>query len=137
MHKNKKIEKLDDVEDLTNTVFLEFAEEYQNIKNLNHWLRRVLFLTYILYYKKNKVKSSLIRAEAANGSGTKRPAAKMMDINTLKVLSLLGEDKQKIIRLKLWANVNFQLIAENVKKSESEVIKVFIRTLITIKNRLR
>lgn len=136
MHRNQKIAKLDDVEELTNTVFLAFAEEYQEIKNISYWLRRVLFRTYIIYYKKNKDRSSILKAEATSEPGLNK-AKNMMDLNILKVLTLLGEEKQKILRLKLWANVNFSLIAENIKKSESEVYKIFVRTLITIKNRLR
>ena len=136
MHRNQKITKLDDVEELTNTVFLAFAEEYQEIKNISYWLRRVLFRTYIIYYKKNKDRSSILNAETKSASGLNK-TKNMMDLNILKVLTLLGEEKQKILRLKLWANVNFGLIAENIKKSESEVYKIFVRTLITIKNRLR
>jgi len=136
LHRINKIAKLDDVEDLTNTVFLAFAEQYHNIKNISYWLRRVIFLTYIVYYRKNKLRSSLIKTDSGDGSGKRRPAANILYMNTMKVLALLGEEKQKIITLKLWADINYYLIAKNIRKSESEVMKIFVRTLLTIKNRL-
>ena len=48
-----KIRNIDDVDDLANNVYLSFAEQYQNIENLEFWLRRVLFLNFVSWYKKN------------------------------------------------------------------------------------
>ena len=49
-----KMNNKDDAEDLTSTVYISFAEQYNNIQNIEHWLRRVLFLTFVNWYKKNK-----------------------------------------------------------------------------------
>ena len=38
-----KIDNNEDAEDLSNTVYLSFAEQYHKIENLENWLRRVLF----------------------------------------------------------------------------------------------
>ena len=39
----KKLLNIDDAEDLTQSVYLSFAEQYQNIEEIEKWLRRVLF----------------------------------------------------------------------------------------------
>ena len=47
------------MDDLTNDVFLTFAEQFQNIDNVEFWLRRVLFLTFVNWYKKQKQSQTL------------------------------------------------------------------------------
>ena len=49
---------MEDVEDLTNNVYLIFAEQYQNIDNLQNWLRKVLFITFVKWYKRNRAKAT-------------------------------------------------------------------------------
>ena len=43
----------DDADDLSNNVYLSFAEQYHKVENLEFWLRRVLFLNFINWHKKN------------------------------------------------------------------------------------
>jgi len=54
-----------------------------------------------------------------------------------KVLNTVTEEKQKIIRLKFWANLDFNEIAEYLNKSEDIVRKSYYNTLLALKNRLR
>src|SRR4030066_808304 len=46
----------EDVDDLSNNVYLSFAEQYHKIENLEFWLRRVLFLNFVNWYKKNRAR---------------------------------------------------------------------------------
>jgi len=54
-----------------------------------------------------------------------------------RVLNSLSEEKQKIIRLKFWAHMDFKEIAEYLNKSEAVVRKLYYNTLLALKNRLR
>ena len=60
-----KIINIDDVDDLSNNVYLSFAEQYHKIDNLEFWLRRVLFLNFINWYKKNR-SNKLTELDEAN-----------------------------------------------------------------------
>ena len=54
-----------------------------------------------------------------------------------KVLNTVAEEKQKIIRLKFWANMDLKQIADYMNKSEAVVTKSYYNTLLALKNRLR
>ena len=54
-----------------------------------------------------------------------------------KVLNTVTEEKQKIIRLKFWAHLDFKEIAAYLNKSEDSVRKSYYNTLLALKNRLR
>ena len=97
-------------------------------------MRRVLFISFVRWYKKYKIKSLYSKA---NTYRNREQNSKALVSNVLMVLNTLGEEKQKIVNLKLWANLTFKQIAENIRKNEIEVIKIFHSTLIAVKNRLR
>ena len=61
----------------------------------------------------------------------------LLAVQVTKVLNTITEEKQKIIRLKFWANLDFKQIAEYLNKSESAVRKSYYNTLLALKNRLR
>jgi len=52
-----KLHTIDDADDLANDVFIAFAKQYQDILDIEKWLRRVLFLTFVNFYKKQRSKS--------------------------------------------------------------------------------
>jgi len=54
-----------------------------------------------------------------------------------KVLNTVTEEKQKIVRLKFWAHLDFKQIAEYLNKSEAVVRKSYYNTLLALKSRLR
>jgi RNA polymerase sigma-70 factor (ECF subfamily) len=128
---------LDDVDDLTNNVYLSFAEQFETIAILENWLRRVLFLTFIRWYKRNKSRipvelneSMLIKEE---------PATEFINVDAgtaLNVLSKLSDEKQEIVKLRFWGELKFSEIAERMNKNESAVKKMFYRTLNEIKEKL-
>jgi DNA-directed RNA polymerase specialized sigma24 family protein len=59
-YRQGRIYNKDDVDDLANNVYLSFAEQYNKIDNLEFWLRRVLFLNFVNWYKKTKQEKPLI-----------------------------------------------------------------------------
>jgi DNA-directed RNA polymerase specialized sigma24 family protein len=100
-------------------------------------MRRVLFISFIRLYKKNKTKSSMKMKGNIFLDEDHSQGFKLMAANTLRVLDSLSEEKQKIVRLKLWADLNFEEIAGHLKKGINEVIKIFADTMLVIKARLR
>lgn len=129
-YKLGKIERIEDVEDLANNVYLTFAEQYNKVENLEFWLRRVLFLNFINWYKKNRARATFeldeARSVTENGLG---PVDKLDADNIIKLLNNLSEEKQQIIKLRFWEGLKFAEIAEQLQKSEDAVKKMFYRTI--------
>jgi RNA polymerase sigma factor (sigma-70 family) len=116
-------------------VFLVFAEQYHNIDNLENWLRKVLFLTFVKWYKRNKAKATFQLDENTTSKDSYEDDYSMIDANTaINILQTLSEDKQKIVRLRIWGELKFSEIAEEMNKSEVAVKKMFYRTLTEIKD---
>jgi RNA polymerase sigma-70 factor (ECF subfamily) len=130
-----KIINMDDVDDLTNNVYLSFAEQYHKIDNLEFWLRRVLFLNFVNWYKKNK-SSKLFELNEANYIENKEihPGDSIDVQKILSNLDKLSEEKQKVIRMRFWEDLKFSEIAENLNKSEDAVKKMFYRTIEELKD---
>ncbi|GBD87270.1 RNA polymerase sigma factor SigX [bacterium BMS3Abin03] len=137
-HHLKKIINLEDVEDLTNNVYLTFAEQYHNVENIENWLRRVLFLTFIKWYKRNKLTSSYELNNNIATDGNHNRTADILDTDIiLKLLDSFSDEKQKIIKLRFWGDLKFHEIAEKMHKSEVAVKKMFYRTIAEIKIKLK
>lgn len=63
-----------------------------------------------------------------------------MMIDAEKVLSLLNtlsEEKQEIVKLRFWGDMKFSEIAEKLNKNEAAVKKMFYRTLLDLKEKLK
>lgn len=125
-----KLNSKDDADDLTSMVYISFAEQYTNINNIEHWLRRVLFLTFVNWYKKNKRRFETELDESYHNIEAKEETGSNFDIE--KILSLvntLSGEKQNIIKLRFWEELKFNEIAEKINKSEAAVKKMFYRTI--------
>lgn len=132
-----KLNNKDDAEDLTNTVYLSFAEQYNKIDNIENWLRRVVFLTFVRFYKKNSTRRTYELNERIAAENTSLLTEDSFDVNAIrKVLETLSEEKQEIIQLRFWGELKFQEIAERLNKSEAAVKKMFYRTIEEIKDQL-
>jgi RNA polymerase sigma-70 factor (ECF subfamily) len=133
-HSNGKIINIEDVDDLSNNVYLSFAEQYHKIDNLEFWLRRVLFLNFINWYKKNK-NSRLLELDQARHieNNGLHPADKIDSDRILLNLDKLSAEKQKVIRMRFWEDLKFSEIAENLSKTEDAVKKIFYRTIEELK----
>lgn len=133
-YKLGKIDRLEDVEDLANNVYLTFAEQYQNIDNLEFWLRRVLFLNFINWYKKNHLKNTFSLEKARYIPGTNTSPGDSVDVGKiLDLLNTLSEDKQLILKKRFWEDLKFSEIAQLLNKSEDAVKKMFYRTIEELK----
>ncbi len=131
----KKIINIEDVEDLTNNVFLAFAEQYQNVENIENWLRRVLFFNFISWYKKNNARRSLELDEAFYVRDESLDSQDKTDVSLiLNQMKKLTKEKQQILKLRFWEGLKFGEIAEIMNKSEDAVKKMFSRTIMEIKN---
>ena len=128
---------IDDVDDLTQNVYLSFAEQYQNIDEPEKWLRRVLFLNFIKWYKTNKNKSHSSLKESMPAPDNFAESSDMIDSESaLTILNTLSDEKQEIVKLRFWGELKFHEIAEKLNKNEAAVKKMFYRTLLEIKELL-
>lgn len=129
-----KILNVEDVEDLSNTVYLSFAEQYHKIENLENWLRRVLFLTFINWYKKFRKRKTFELDEAYYlEENNVHPSVKVDAEKILEILNTFNIEKQQILKMRFWENLKFSEIAENIGKSEDAVKKTFYRTIEELK----
>lgn len=136
-HHQKRIINIDDVYDLTHNVYLAFAEQFEKIVVLENWLRRVLFLTFVRWYKRNKTTVSVELKESILTREESDIGAVNIDAKTaLNHLSNLSDEKQEIVKLRFWGELKFSEIAEIMNKNEAAVKKMFYRTLNEIKEKL-
>lgn len=127
----------EDVDDLANNVYLSFAEQYHKIENLEFWLRRVLFLNFVNWYKKNSQFKNIDIDEVHYLKDDTSNPSDMVDAGKImSVVDTLSEDKQKIIKMRFWEDLKFSEIAENLNKSEDAVKKMFYRTIEELKTKL-
>lgn len=127
----------DDVDDLSNNVYLSFAEQYEKIENLEFWLRRVLFLNFISWNKKKSQHQNVDLEEIHYLKNEEISPADIADANKiLLIIDTLSEEKQKIIKMRFWEDLKFSEIAENLSKSEDAVKKMFYRTIEELKSKL-
>jgi RNA polymerase sigma-70 factor (ECF subfamily) len=132
-----KIPNKDDVDDLTQSVYLSFAEQYHKIENLEFWLRRVLFLNFINWYKKNKKSRTFELEEAYYVENKEVNPGDMVDADRIvSMINTLTEEKQQILKMRFWEDLKFSEIAENLNKSEDAVKKMFYRTIEELKNKV-
>ncbi|GAB4286742.1 MAG: hypothetical protein Kow0098_02330 [Ignavibacteriaceae bacterium] len=132
-----KILNIEDVDDLTNNVYLAFAEQFQNVENLEFWLRRVLFLNFVNWYKKSKTRKTFTLIEATYLKNPDNDPAVNIDAEKIIAnLNLLSEEKQMILKMRFWEDLKFSEIAEQMNKSEDAVKKMFYRTITELKKML-
>jgi RNA polymerase sigma-70 factor, ECF subfamily len=129
-----KIPNVEDVDDLANNVYLSFAEQYHKIEYLENWLRRVLFLTFVNWYKKSRKRKTFELDEAYYiEQKNEHPSVKIDAEKIIELLNTLSTDKQQIFRMRFWEDLKFAEIAENMGKSEDAVKKMFYRTIEELK----
>ena len=129
-----KIPNTEDVDDLSNNVYLSFAEQYHKIENLENWLRRVLFLTFVNWYKKSRKRKTFELDEAYYlEQKNEHPSVRIDAEKVLEILNTFSEEKQQIFKMRFWEDLKFAEIAENMGKSEDAVKKMFYRTIEELK----
>ena len=132
-----KIINIEDVDDLSNNVYLSFAEQYTKIDNLEFWLRRVLFLNFINWYKKSKLKKTTDIDDAYYLETTRFDPSDSIDAEKIMFLvNKLGEEKQTIIKMRFFEDMKFSEIAQNLGKSEDAIKKMFYRSIEELKTKI-
>lgn len=122
---------------MTNNVYLIFAEQYHKIDNIENWLRKILFLTFVKWYKRNRARSTFQLDDNISSNESADRSSDLIDASTaVTILKNLSDEKQEIVRLRIWGGLKFSEIAEEMNKSEVAVKKMFYRTLIEIKDKL-
>jgi RNA polymerase sigma-70 factor (ECF subfamily) len=133
----KRILNLDDVDDLTQSVYLSFAEQYQNVHEPEKWIRRVLFLNFIRWYKSEKSRKFTPLKDNLPAPDKFSEASDIIDAESvLNLMNTLSEEKQEIIKLRFWGDLKFNEIAEKLNKNEAAIKKMFYRTLLELKEKL-
>jgi RNA polymerase sigma-70 factor (ECF subfamily) len=136
-YRQKKLTDAEDADDLTNDVYLAFAEKYHGIEQLENWLLKVLFLTFIRWYKRNREKGTLQLDENISYSLTVEQNSEGIDAGqAITLLKKLSIEKQNIVQLRIWGGLKFSEIAEELNKSEVSVKKMYYRTLDEIKEKM-
>lgn len=129
---------IDDVDDLATNVYISFAEQYHKIETIENWLRRVLFLTYVRWYKQNNQRKTVELDEEITADDSNLRIDEGFDVNAvMKVLDTLSEEKQEIVKLRFWGDLKFSEIADKLNKNEAAIKKMFYRTIEEIKNNLK
>lgn len=137
-YNQKRITNLDDVDDLTQSVYLSFAEQYHNVIEPEKWLRRVLFLNFVKWYKSEKARTFTNLKENIAAPDKLSEASDIIDAESILILmNTLSEEKQEIIKLRFWGDLKFNEIAEKLNKNEAAVKKMFYRTLLELKDKLK
>ncbi len=133
----KRIKTKEDVEDLTHNVYLTFAEQYQNINNIENWLRRVLFLTFVNWYGKSQKNKAFELDESYYINESSYDSHENLDVEKIiSTMNTLTERKQSILKLRFWGGLKFSEIAEKLGKKEAAIKKMFYRTIEEIKEKL-
>jgi len=132
-----KLHTIDDADDLANDVFLAFAKQYQNILDIEKWLRRVLFLTFVNFYKKQRSKSFFEFDENFHEDTEDIDVSINVDSQKIiEIISKLKDPKDKIIKMRFWEGMKFSEIAEKLDRKETAVKKMFYRSIEEVKNKL-
>lgn len=125
------------MDDLTTNVYIAFAEQYERIENIENWLRRVLFLTFVRWYKQSKASRTFELNEEITSDDTYINTEENFDVGVaLKALDTLSNEKQEIIKLRFWGDFKFSEIAEKLNKNEAAVKKMFYRAIEELKNKI-
>lgn len=136
-HRSQKIANKDDVDDLATNVYISFAEQYHKIDNIENWLRRVLFLTFVRWYKQNNQRRTIELNEDITADDSNLRTDEEFDVNAiLKILGTLSDEKQEIVKLRFWGDLKFSEIAEKLNKNEAAIKKMFYRTIEELKIKL-
>ncbi len=94
-------------------------------------------LTFVKWYKRNRAKTTFQLDENISSNEPAERSADLIDAGTaITFLKTLSDEKQEIVRLRIWGELKFSEIAEELNKSEVAVKKMFYRTLSEIKDKL-
>ena len=70
-------------------------------------MRRILFISLVRWFKKYKIRLLNVKSQSYLKRGDNGKSTKDEMTIITKVLNTFSEEKQKIVVLKLWANLTF------------------------------
>lgn len=133
-HRMGKIALKEDAEDLAQNVHLSFTEQFSKIDSVEHWLRKVLFYTFVTFYKRSKSKTVVRDERVTAGKMIFDKIDEKLDVQKiLAIVSTLSEEKQTVIRHRFWDGMKFEDIGNLICKKPDAVKKIFYRAIIEIK----
>lgn len=133
-----KIRNLEDAEDLAQNVYIAFQNQFTEIDNVENWLRRVLFLNFINYYKKSKAHKFYDVDEVLRKKKVAEDHGSSFDVQMiLGVLKTLSEEKQVVLKMRIYDDLSFPDIADEINKSVDAVKKIYYRTIEEIQKTMK
>ena len=136
-YKLGKLNSSDDAEDLAQNIFITFSKQFQNIDKIEFWLRKVLFLTFVNFYKKNAKQNHFEFDEEFYEQKEESNFGENVDTQKIvEAVNQLDEKKQTIIKLRFWGGLKFSEIAEKIEGNEAAIKKMFYRTIEELKKKL-
>jgi RNA polymerase sigma factor (sigma-70 family) len=133
-----KIRNIDDAEDLAQNVYIAFQNQFNEIDNLENWLRRVLFLNFINYYKKCKAHKFFDVDEVLRKKKIAEDHGSLYDVEMIMtVLKTLSEEKQIVLKMRIYDDLSFPDIAGEINKSVDAVKKIYYRTIEEIQKLMK
>jgi RNA polymerase sigma factor (sigma-70 family) len=95
-------------------------------------------LNFVRWYKVNKQKRTSELKPNIPLQDNSLESSTLVDADTiLSVLDTMSEEKQEIVKLRFWGDLKFNEIAEKLNKNEAAIKKMFYRTLLDIKDKLK
>lgn len=95
-------------------------------------------MNFVKWYKINKRKRSSELKPNIPLQDNSLESSTLVDADTiLSVLDTMSEEKQEIVKLRFWGDLKFAEIAEKLDKNEAAVKKMFYRTLLDIKEKMK
>lgn len=93
-------------------------------------MRKVLFLTFVTWYKNNKKHSHKSLDKGLHYEEFENSTNHKFDLERIiSLINDLPEEKQTIVKLRFWEELKFSEIAEKLNKSEDAIKKMFYRTI--------
>lgn len=136
-YRSGKLKNPEDAEDLTSNVWLSFAKQYQKIENPEFWLRRVLFLSFVSFYKKAKKYQYSDPEEVFRKTKSEFNFGEEADIEKVTAVTAeMSQEKRDILRMRFQEDMKFHEIAEAMGKSEDAIKKMFYRLIAEIRGKL-
>ena len=95
-------------------------------------------MNFVRWYKTSKRKRTSELKENIPTPDNTIETSTLVDADTiLSVLDTMSEEKQEIVKLRFWGDLKFSEIGEKLNKNEAAVKKMFYRTLLDIKEKLK
>lgn len=95
-------------------------------------------MNFVRWYKQNKSRGFSPLKENIPAPDKINESADVIDAESvLSMLNTMSDEKQEIVKLRFWGDLKFSEIAEKLNKNEAAVKKMFYRTLLELKEKMK